>query len=99
MSTQAAHQIVDEMPEGPVKELWRWITTQKGDEAARQRAHYWRMKLIGMRSFAEVDQMMADMGIDPDACDHCGEHFERKRQTKQFCSTRCRVAAHRAKDV
>ena len=28
-------------------------------------------------------------------CAHCGETFTRKRSTAQFCSTRCRVAAHR----
>ena len=29
-------------------------------------------------------------------CAHCGETFTPKRSTAQFCSTRCRVAAHRA---
>jgi hypothetical protein len=30
-------------------------------------------------------------------CQHCGEMFKSKRIHKQFCSGRCRVAAHRAK--
>lgn len=30
------------------------------------------------------------------ACAHCGATFTPKRSTAQFCSTRCRVAAHRA---
>lgn len=30
-------------------------------------------------------------------CSHCGQLFERKRSTAQFCSPKCRVAAHRAK--
>lgn len=30
-------------------------------------------------------------------CSHCGQMFERKRATAQFCGTACRVAAHRAK--
>jgi hypothetical protein len=30
-------------------------------------------------------------------CRHCGEMFKSKRIHKQFCSGRCRVAAHRAK--
>jgi hypothetical protein len=32
----------------------------------------------------------------PVACIHCGSEFTPKRSTAQFCSTRCRVAAHRA---
>lgn len=28
-------------------------------------------------------------------CTHCGASFERKRSTARFCSTACRVAAHR----
>jgi hypothetical protein len=30
-------------------------------------------------------------------CAHCGANFEAKRTTARYCSTRCRVAAHRAK--
>jgi hypothetical protein len=30
-------------------------------------------------------------------CAHCGERFAPKRSTARFCSTACRVAAHRAK--
>ena len=30
-------------------------------------------------------------------CAHCGETFLRKRKTAQFCSARCRVAAHRSR--
>jgi hypothetical protein len=30
------------------------------------------------------------------ACAHCGETFVPKRTTARYCSTRCRVAAHRA---
>jgi endogenous inhibitor of DNA gyrase (YacG/DUF329 family) len=29
-------------------------------------------------------------------CEGCGEPIEAARSTKRFCSTRCRVAAHRA---
>ena len=29
-------------------------------------------------------------------CAHCGEMFTPKRSTARFCSTKCRVAAHRA---
>ena len=32
-------------------------------------------------------------------CDHCGASFERKRSTARFCSTACRVAAHRKAKV
>lgn len=28
-------------------------------------------------------------------CAHCGSEFQPKRSTAQFCSTKCRVAAHR----
>jgi hypothetical protein len=30
-------------------------------------------------------------------CAHCGEPFKPERTTARYCSTRCRVAAHRAK--
>ena len=30
-------------------------------------------------------------------CETCGESFSPKRSTARFCSTKCRVAAHRAK--
>ncbi len=33
------------------------------------------------------------------ACEHCGEQFEPKYYHVRFCSTRCRVAAHRKKAV
>ena len=29
------------------------------------------------------------------SCSHCGSVFQPKRSTAQFCSTKCRVAAHR----
>lgn len=32
-------------------------------------------------------------------CQQCGATFHRKRSTARFCSTRCRVAAHRAEGV
>lgn len=32
----------------------------------------------------------------PVACSHCGASFTPKRSTARFCSTACRVAAHRA---
>jgi hypothetical protein len=32
-------------------------------------------------------------------CDQCGETFEAGRSGARFCSTRCRVAAHRAGNV
>jgi hypothetical protein len=28
-------------------------------------------------------------------CDHCGTEFQAKRSNARYCSTRCRVAAHR----
>jgi hypothetical protein len=31
-------------------------------------------------------------------CTHCGESFHPKRSSARYCSTRCRVAAHRAKE-
>jgi hypothetical protein len=34
---------------------------------------------------------------DEQQCPHCLETFTPKRSTAQFCSTRCRVAAHRGK--
>ncbi len=32
----------------------------------------------------------------PQPCAHCGEEFTAKRSTATFCSTKCRVASHRA---
>jgi len=29
-------------------------------------------------------------------CQHCGDLFDQERSTAKFCSTKCRVAAHRA---
>lgn len=31
-------------------------------------------------------------------CKHCGNEFQAKRKTAQFCSDRCRVRQHRWKD-
>jgi len=31
-------------------------------------------------------------------CEHCGQAFNPQRSTAKFCSTKCRVAAKRAKD-
>ena len=33
------------------------------------------------------------------SCAHCGTSFEPKRSTARYCSTRCRVAAHRAQSA
>jgi hypothetical protein len=33
--------------------------------------------------------------VEPVACRHCGASFTPQRKTAQFCSTACRVAAHR----
>jgi hypothetical protein len=34
----------------------------------------------------------------PVVCERCGEKFEARRSDARFCSTRCRVAAHRAQN-
>ena len=34
--------------------------------------------------------------LTPTDCEHCGDSFEAQRSTARFCSTRCRVANHRA---
>ena len=34
---------------------------------------------------------------EPIACSHCGERFNPQRSTAKYCSTNCRVAAHRSK--
>ena len=39
-------------------------------------------------------QRGTDLSVKP--CSHCGATFTPKRSTARFCSTRCRVAAHRA---
>jgi hypothetical protein len=46
------------------------------------------------------DYQMAYLGGYQCKCDQCGDHFENKRYTTgaTYCSTRCRVAAHRAKE-
>ena len=36
---------------------------------------------------------------EPIACDHCAAVFTPKRSTARYCSTRCRVAAHRLPSV
>jgi hypothetical protein len=35
--------------------------------------------------------------VSPRPCAQCGATFTPKRSSAQFCSTRCRVAAHRGK--
>jgi hypothetical protein len=39
----------------------------------------------------------SDVPHDPRPCGHCGETFQPERTTARYCSTRCRVAANRAK--
>ena len=39
------------------------------------------------------------IGSVPIACDHCAAVFAPKRSTARYCSTRCRVAAHRMAPV
>jgi len=32
-----------------------------------------------------------------ETCSHCGQSYEPKRSNSRYCSTKCRVAHHRAK--
>jgi hypothetical protein len=38
----------------------------------------------------------SDVPHDPRPCGHCGQVFQPERTTARYCSTRCRVAAHRS---
>jgi len=51
------------------------------------------------RAKAERDKKRRQRGTDLSArpCAHCGAVFTPRRSTAQFCSSGCRVAAHRAK--
>jgi hypothetical protein len=42
-------------------------------------------------------QRRAQAPRDPVACVRCGDRFVPVRSTAEYCSTRCRVAAHRAR--
>ena len=92
---QLAQEILDTMPDGFEKLVYTMNINEKGDDAARSRAHYWRRKLVLEQYSRGMDEVMRDAGFDPDACQHCGETFQRLRRSKIYCSTRCRVAAHR----
>jgi len=52
----------------------------------------------GCRAKAEREKKRRQRGTDLSAraCQHCGATFTPKRSTARFCSTRCRVAAHRS---
>ena len=52
----------------------------------------------GCRAKVERNKKRQQRGTDlsPRPCAHCGATFTPKRSTAQFCSTACRVAAHRA---
>jgi hypothetical protein len=39
----------------------------------------------------------SDEPYEPRPCSHCGQPFTPERSTARYCSTRCRVAFHRAK--
>ena len=54
--------------------------------AAIRRA--WAIRKRRERSAAAGDRSLP--------CDHCGATFTPERSTARYCSTRCRVAAHRA---
>lgn len=52
----------------------------------------------GCRTKVERNKKRQQRGTDLSArpCVHCGVTFAPKRSTARYCSTRCRVAAHRA---
>ena len=48
------------------------------------------------RHNARRRQKRAEAAREPLACENCGEPFTPRRSDARYCSTRCRVAAHRA---
>ncbi|MEN9767814.1 MAG: hypothetical protein RLZZ32_1774 [Cyanobacteriota bacterium] len=62
---------------------------------------FWREQQAGQRRQRNAEWMRQHrqqhrQEKGPVACTHCGSEFTPKRSTAQFCSTACRVAAHRA---
>lgn len=60
----------------------RYCSKQCCKKAARRRQVEQRIEARAARDHYRV-------------CARCGSSFEAQRATRQFCSTRCRVAAHR----
>ncbi|MGX9350085.1 hypothetical protein ACS3QZ_02680 [Shimia sp. W99] len=48
-----------------------------------------------IRIMMQYTRHRLDMVAVQPTCQHCGEPFEPIRRTGKYCSTRCRVAAHR----
>ena len=68
----------------------RWCRRGKHVAAASQLELYgpWRRQRCSHQKAAP------DQRDHTRACDHCGQLFNPKRSDAQYCSTRCRVAAH-----
>lgn len=76
---------LDTVRNGATEKSWN------GDDCASCRAK----KFNRERAARHRDRNRSQPAAVP--CSHCGESFTPKRSTAAFCSTRCRVAAHRAK--
>jgi hypothetical protein len=50
------------------------------------------------RMLDAIDRKYAPTRLLAYTCEHCGGTFTPRRRDARFCSGRCRVAAHRAKD-
>jgi hypothetical protein len=44
-----------------------------------------------------LDLVADEQNASLEECAHCGQHFERARSDARYCSSRCRVAAHRSR--
>jgi hypothetical protein len=80
------------------------ILLHKGEELNRQNmacADCWRLHRKQERTERKRLYIRKRRGSDEPrelrSCAHCGNNFIPKRTTAEFCSTRCRVAAHRQK--
>jgi hypothetical protein len=69
-------------------------------EAKEEREHRRRTQRdrrhikAGLIAWKDLGHFLALVSV-PGCCQHCGAQFERQRRTARYCSTRCRVAAHR----
>jgi endogenous inhibitor of DNA gyrase (YacG/DUF329 family) len=67
--------------------------------SARHRYHsYCSDRCIRLARSAAQSERISDARADARAdfkCSHCGEPLDARRSTMRFCSTKCRVAAHR----
>ena len=67
----------------------------------RDRLHELRAERSDARAAALIDELMRLVKYEPRSsprqCEQCGKTFTPTRSDARYCSTKCRVAAHRSR--